>query len=88
MTDIKAEVTEILTQHWALKTMLDIEETCFNNLRPKRPDWSAHAIAREIHRRLGRYRLRAHEEEFLRASSEDRAFNADIAAAEENARLQ
>ncbi len=62
MTDIKAEVTKILTQHWALKTMLDIEETCFNNLRHKRPDWSAHAIAREIQRRLGRYRLRAAEE--------------------------
>jgi hypothetical protein len=42
--------------------MLDIEETCFNNLRRKRPDWSAHAIAREIHRRLGRYRLRAAKE--------------------------
>ena len=65
MTDIKAEVTKILTQHWALKTMLDIEETCFNNLRRKRPDWSAHAIAREIQRRLGRYRLRAYEEGFL-----------------------
>jgi len=55
--DIKAEVTKILAQYSALKTMLSEEETAFNTLRHKQPGLVNPAdIARIIQRRVGRYR--------------------------------
>ena len=55
MTDIKSEVTAILTRPSAMKTMLNTEEDAFNALRREQPGLVNPAdIAKIIQRRAGK----------------------------------